>query len=105
MSEGLEAKLEKEGIAKEIVTDMNVKALSELARKLTEKSGCVLILINVVKDKANIIVASSEGKYNAADMAKKLSAALGGGSFGDARLAVGGGASKDAEKVLKDFIL
>ena len=105
MSEGLEKKLEKVGIAKELVYDMNVKVLSELAKKLTEKSGRTLILVNVVKEKANIVAASSEDKYNAAELAKKLSAALGGGSYGDARLAIGGGASKDAESILKDFIL
>ncbi|MFZ2456108.1 MAG: alanine--tRNA ligase [Candidatus Altiarchaeia archaeon] len=105
MSEGLEKKLEKEGTAKEIVYDMNVKVLSELAKKLTEKPGRTLILINVIKDKANIVVASSESKNNSSELAKKLSAALGGGSYGDARLAMGGGASKEAESVLKDFIL
>jgi len=105
MSDGLEKKLEKVGIAKELVYDMNVKALSEQAKKLTEKSGRTLVIVNVVKDKANILVGSSESKYNAAELAKKLSAALGGGSYGDAHFAIGGGASKDAEKILKDFIL
>ena len=103
MSEGLEKKLEKEHNIKEMVYDMNVKALTELAKTLTEKPGRTLIIINVVKDKANIIVASGSKEHNAGDLAKKLAARLGGGSHGDASLAVGGGASKDAGKILKEF--
>ncbi len=103
MSDGLEKRLEKEGIVKELVYDMNVKALSETAKKLTEKSGRTLILVNVIKDKANIVVASSSQKHTAAGLAKLLSSQLGGGSHGDAFLAVGGGSSKDAAKILKEF--
>jgi len=38
---------------------MNIKTLSEMAKKLTEKPGRTLILINTIKDRANIVVASS----------------------------------------------
>lgn len=99
LSKSLEEKFMKTDVVKDVVYDMNVKTLTELAKKITEKGGRTLILVNVAGEKCNIVVASSSEK-NAAEIAKTLSSKLCGGSHGDARLAVGGGSSRDIETVL-----
>jgi alanyl-tRNA synthetase len=94
---------EKSDTAKYYTEGMNVKTLSELANKSVGGSqGRLLIVVNGVGDKVNVVVASS-GKLNAGDVCKRLSALLGGGGGGKPNLAMGGGDSKDARKVLEEF--
>jgi alanyl-tRNA synthetase len=73
------------------------------ASKAVEKPGRVLVLVNVVNGKCNIVVASSSPRVNAGGIAGELSKKLGGGGRGDARLGVGGGKSGNAEKVIEEF--
>ncbi|MBN2251151.1 MAG: alanine--tRNA ligase [Candidatus Altiarchaeota archaeon] len=87
---------------KELVRDMNVKSLSEVARRVVSSEGRLLLLVNVAGGKANVIVASSSG-FDAAKIAGEFSSKIGGGSHGDGRLAVGGGCAKGIEGVLEAF--
>jgi alanyl-tRNA synthetase len=89
-------------VIKQAVKDMNVKSLSEMARKITQPKDRLMVLVNEAGDRANVVVASSSS-YKASEVAKKLSALLGGGGHGDDRLATGGGSSRDAENILMAF--
>ncbi len=102
-SEGLEKKLDGHSVVKELVSEMSVKDLTEIARKAVKNRGKMVIIVNEVKDKANVIVASTTDA-DASDVAKRLSKELGGGGHGDKGLAAGGGSSKNAKEILERFI-
>jgi alanyl-tRNA synthetase len=104
LSSAMEERFGKTNIVKELVYDMNVKTLTEIAKKLVETKGRTIIFVNLVKDKSSIIVASSSDK-KASEIACALSSRLSGGSHGDVRLAVGGGTALGAEIILKEFII
>lgn len=88
-------------IVKRIITGMDIKTLSELAKDIAVENS-LLILINVSGQKANVVV-SSNSKFNANEIAKKLSSQLGGSASGDKNLGIGGGNSKNAEEILEKF--
>jgi alanyl-tRNA synthetase len=75
------------------------------AAEAAAKPGRVLVLVNVAGDKCNVVVASSNPKVNAGEVAAELSAKLGGGGRGDGRLGVGGGKSTGVEKILSELKL
>jgi len=102
IADGLDKKFDCGPIVKEMVYGMGVKELTELAKKVVKRKDRLLILINVTRDKTNIVVASNS-QYDAGEVAKKLSKELGGGAHGDRRLAVGGGGSKDIRQILERF--
>jgi len=93
----------KSGIIKEITTGLDVKNLTEIANSALGKDS-LIILANGAGDKANIVVVSSSS-HNAADIAMELCKKLDGGAHGNERLAIGGGSSKDLEKVIDEFQL
>ncbi len=88
-------------IVKEVVIGLDVKNLVEVARSAI-KENSLLILGNIVGEKANIVVASNSS-FHAGEIAKSLSRRLGGGAHGDKELGIGGGLSKDAERILREF--
>ncbi|MFH1835846.1 MAG: DHHA1 domain-containing protein, partial [Methanobacteriota archaeon] len=73
-----------------------------IATEMVKKSGRVLILVSTIAgNKCNVVVASSNPKVNAGELASKLSKKLGGGGRGDAKLGVGGGKAEGAEEILE----
>jgi len=91
----------KTGVIKELTSCLDTKNLTEIANSVVEKDT-LLILANKTGDKANIVVASPSS-HNAAEIANRLCSRLGGGAHGNEKLAIGGGGSKDLEKILKEF--
>ncbi len=89
------------GIIKEITSCLDIKTLTEIANSALGKE-CLLILANKSGDKTSIVVASSSA-HNAAEIANKLCKKLGGGAHGNEKLAVGGGSSKNIEKIIREF--
>jgi len=85
-----------------LTSELSVKALTDVANKAVEKEGRVVVLVNTVGDKVNVVVASSS-KHNAGEICKKLCALLGGGGGGKPTLAMGGGASEGAAEILDGF--
>lgn len=88
-------------IVKEIVYNFDIKTMTEISREIIEPKS-ILILLNISGESCNFVV-SSNSNLNADEIAKNLSKLLGGGSHGDKNFAVGGGKSKDAERILKEF--
>ena len=84
-------------------SNLGMPALTEMANRLVAKPGRLLILVNTVGDRVNVVVASS-GTIDAGGVCKKLCALLGGGGGGKPNLAMGGGNSKGVEKILEEFI-
>ncbi len=107
LSRLLEKKLEekfeeKKGVkvVKEIFPDLEVKNLLEIAKEVIEdKKNALIILVGTRGKKASLVVKSTS-KINAVEIAKKISQQIGGGAQGDEKLAIGGGSSKDIEKIL-----
>ncbi len=85
---------------KEITRDMTIKAMTDLANKITEPDGRLLVLVNVAGEKVNVVVASSDKNKNAGEITKELCGKLGGGGGGSPKLGMGGGLADGAEKVL-----
>ncbi|HHQ45097.1 MAG TPA: alanine--tRNA ligase [Candidatus Altiarchaeales archaeon] len=93
------------GLYKAFSTGLNVKAATQKVKDfIGGKKNSIAILVNTAGGKSNIIVASNS-EVDAKDAASKLSAKLGGGAGGTARLSVGGGSAEGAEKVLEEFFL
>ncbi len=88
-------------IVKEIVYNFDIKTMTEISREIIEPKS-ILILLNISGESCNFVV-SSNSNLNADEIAKNLSKLFGGGSHGDKNFAVGGGKSKDAERILKEF--
>lgn len=88
-------------IVKEMVSGLDIKNLIELA-KSTVKKDSLLIIVNSIDEKANILV-YSKSIFKADEIAKELSGKLGGGAHGSAEMAVGGGSSKGVGKILDEF--
>ncbi|MFH1789437.1 MAG: alanine--tRNA ligase [Candidatus Altiarchaeota archaeon] len=80
-------------------------ALMKIASDSIKEQGRVLVLVNIVGDKCNVVVGSSNSKVNAGEVAGRLSQALGGGGRGDARMGVGGGKSSKAAEILDGFTI
>ena len=95
--------IEKDGvrIVKQIVTGMDIRTLSELAKDIV-KENSLLILTNISGEKANIIVAS-RSRFDASEIAKKLSSQLGGNAGGSKTLGIGGGSSENLDEILEKF--
>ena len=91
----------KTGVIKELTFCLDTKNLTEIANSALEKDT-LLILANKTGDNANIVVASSS-KHNAAEIANQLCSRLGGGAHGNEKLAIGGGSSKNLEKIIEEF--
>jgi len=102
LSDDIEAKFAKSDTVKHVTDGLTVKALTEAATAVVAKPGRLLIIVNKMGEKVNVVVASS-GPVNAGDVCRRLSAALGGGGGGKPALAMGGGNSKDAERILDGF--
>lgn len=104
---GLEKEIEKSfkknSKVKKLTKGHTIPTLMELASDATKTMGRVLVWINVVGEKANVVVSSSNPKVNAEKLAIELSKKLGGGASGDKEFAIGGGRSENAEKVLEEF--
>jgi alanyl-tRNA synthetase len=90
---------------KKITEGLPLPSLMKTAAEAAAKPGRVLVLVNVAGDKCNVVVASSNPKVNAGEVAAELSAKLGGGGRGDGRLGVGGGKSTGVEKILSELKL
>ena len=88
---------------KHIIRGVNVRILRELANKLMKEPDRLLVIANIDGDKANLVVASSKHAVNAAEIAKRISAKIGGGASGNNFLAMGGGSSKNIEKILEEL--
>jgi alanyl-tRNA synthetase len=106
--DGLERKLqsdftERKGIriVKEIFSGLDVKNLMEMAKSAVREKS-LLILANKIDKKSNILVCS-KSRFNAEEIAKKLSEKLGGGAHGNRELAIGGGSSEKLEEILDEF--
>jgi alanyl-tRNA synthetase len=102
LEKGLEEQFEKQTTVKKTTENIDVKTLMEIARRQTQKTGRLLILLNKTGDKVNVVVASSSGQ-NAGDVCKKICGKLGGGGGGTPTLAMGGGSSMDATRTLGEF--
>ena len=102
LEQELERQFAKSKTVKHMTKDLDVKTLNETARKLIQKPDRLLILVNTIADKANIIVASSSSQ-NAGETCKSICEKLGGGGGGNAQLAIGGGNGRNAGKVLEEF--
>ena len=102
MEKEVEKQFQKQNTVKYLTKDMDVKTLVELAKRLTQKPGRLLILVNTTGEKANIIVASSS-KQNAGEICKKICLKQGGGGGGNQTMAMGGGNAKDIEKTLEEL--
>jgi len=89
------------GVIKELTSCLDAGNLTEIANSALGKDT-LLILANKTGDKANVVVASSSS-HNAAEIANALCKKLGGGAHGNEKLAVGGGSSKNLEKVIGEF--
>jgi len=89
------------GVIKELTSCLDAGNLTEIANSALGKDT-LLILANKTGDKANVVVASSSS-HNAAEIASALCKKLGGGAHGNEKLAVGGGSSKNLEKVIREF--
>ena len=88
-------------VYKAFATGLNVKGATQKASEfISKKKNALVILVNVTDDKSNIVVASNSD-IDAKEVCAKLSSTLGGGAGGTARLSVGGGSAKNAEKVLE----
>ncbi|MBU0761916.1 MAG: hypothetical protein KKD39_02730, partial [Candidatus Altiarchaeota archaeon] len=98
----LTAEFEKEDSVKHMTENLNVKAITDIAVKVVDKTERLLIVVNISGEKVNVIV-SSGGVQNAGEICRRLSSQLGGGGGGTPTLGMGGGNSKDAEKILKNF--
>lgn len=98
----LEKQFEKQTTIKRMTEGMDAKTLADIARRQTQKPGRLLILLNKAGDKVNVVVASSS-KHNAGEVCKKLCEKLGGGGGGSQTLAMGGGSSVGAGKILEEF--
>ncbi len=90
-------------IVKEVVCNFDIKTLTEISREIIEPNS-ILILLNISEERSNFVIASNSG-FNANEISENLSKLLGGGSHGDKNFAVGGGKSKDAERILMEFKL
>jgi len=91
----------KSGIIKEITSCLDAKSLTEIANSALGEDS-LLVLANRTGEKTNIVVASSSS-YNAAEIAMDLCKKLEGGAHGNEKLAIGGGSSKDMERILDEF--
>jgi alanyl-tRNA synthetase len=98
----LEQKFGKQDTIKHITGDMDVKTLAEIAKRLTQQPGRLLVMANITGEKVNIIVASSS-KQNAGEICRKICLKQGGGGGGNQTLAMGGGNAKEIEKILDEF--
>lgn len=103
LSAEIEEAFTKDATVKKIVDDVHLSSLMGLASQAVKINGRVIILLNKIGEKVNVVVGSSDANYNAGEVASKLSQALGGGGRGDASLGVGGGKAKAADKILADF--
>lgn len=90
-------------IVKEVVSGLDAKNIIEIAKAITRENS-LLIIANKNDKKVNIVVCSNSG-FNACEIAKKISSAVGGGAQGDAKLAVGGGSSEGIEEIIKNLRL
>jgi len=97
----LEMKFSSTKSVKHLTNNLDVSALTKAAMKAISAKNRVLVLVNIVGEKCNIVVASSNSKINAGELARDISQKLGGGGRGDVKLGVGGGKSKNAEKTLE----
>jgi alanyl-tRNA synthetase len=100
----IEKKFERQKTVKHKTQGIDMKTLTEIARKLTQKPGRLLILANTSGSKANIIVSSSSSQ-NAGEVCKKICQKLSGGGSGNQTLAMGGGKTENLEKILEEFSL
>ncbi|MBM3308627.1 MAG: alanine--tRNA ligase [Candidatus Altiarchaeales archaeon] len=98
----IEKKFERQETVKHKTQDIDIKTLTEIARKTTQKPGRLLIIANTSGSKANIIVSSSSN-HNAGEVCKKICQKLDGGGSGTQTLAMGGGNAKNIEKTLEEL--
>jgi len=101
LEEEIETKFSKSSLVKKITKNLDVKTLMKVTTNAVRVQGRTLILLNIIGPKCNVVVASSNPKVDAGKVASKLSKELGGGGRGDKKLGVGGGNSKNAEKILE----
>ncbi len=99
----LKNKFEKSSTVKYMTQNLDIKTLMKMASEAIEKEGRLLVLLNITGEKCNLIVASSNPKIDAGELAGKLSKKLGGGGRGDAKLGVGGGKAEGAEEILEEL--
>ncbi len=88
-------------VVKELTYDLDVKNLNEIANNVLEKNS-LLILGNIIGDKANVLVAS-DSKYDAVEVAQKICRMLGGNASGNQKTAVGGGSSTNLKELITKF--
>ncbi|MFH1125931.1 MAG: alanine--tRNA ligase [Candidatus Altiarchaeota archaeon] len=100
----IEKEFEKQKVVKYATKDIDVKILAEMARRLTQNPGRLLVMLNTSGDRVNVIVSSSS-KHNAGEICKKLCEKLGGGGGGSQTLAMGGGKARHVEEKLRELDL
>jgi len=100
---GLERELERlfssRQTVKHVTSNLDLKTLTEAAKKLTQKQGRLLVLVNEAGGKANVVVASSSS-HNAGEVCSRLCAMLGGGGGGSPTLGMGGGKAVKVQETL-----
>jgi len=88
-------------IVKEITHDLEIKNLNEIVNSTLRKNS-LLIVGNIVGEKANLIVAS-DSEFDASEIARKICKMLNGNAHGNKRLAIGGGSSKNLKEIITKF--
>ena len=101
----IEEKFKTNNFVKFIAHGLSIKDATNIAKEVTgeQEQNRVLILINILGEKVNVIVASSNPKVNAGNIAQELSGKLGGGGRGDEKLGIGGGKAKGVSEILEGF--
>ena len=98
----INAEFESRDIVKKYTKNLSVKSLREIANRVIGKGKRALMIVNSVGDNINLIAASSSDK-SAIEISRKLGEKLGIEVHGDKKISIGGGKSKDAEKILYEF--
>ncbi|MFH1721117.1 MAG: alanine--tRNA ligase [Candidatus Altiarchaeota archaeon] len=106
LKEEILSSLDSSNQTKKLTEGLNVKDISEVAKEVVEgKKGSVVVILNIVGEKANVVIASSDPKVDAGELTSKISAQLGGGGRGTKELGIGGGKAEKAQEVLDSFPL
>lgn len=101
LADEIEEKFKSSDRVVHIVKDANMKVLGKIAKSAVKAGGRLLVLFNISGGKVNFIVSSSAD--DAKDVAKKIADEIGGGYNGSERMCIGGGSSKNIEKVAKNL--
>ena len=102
LMEEIKRRFSEDSFVKVTSNNLNIKTLTETAKKSVAEGKRAIVILNFTQDKVNIICASS-GIWDAKEICATLCAKLGGGGGGKSDFALGGGNSKGAKEVLDEF--